>query len=77
MMVPEDELCYVPYYKACLEDIVSFRTNIKADVEMSNVSWANKEEVELYELNMTDEEVLSLDPGFKPNNSEGNREMQL
>ena len=66
MMVPKEELPYVPYFKACLEDVVNFRTNIKADVEMSNVSWANKEEVKMPEVNMTHLEVMQLERGFTP-----------
>ena len=66
MMVPEDELPYVPYFKACLEDVVNFRTKIKADIEMSNVSWANKEEVEMPEVNLTHLEVMQLERGFTP-----------
>ena len=47
LQVPEYELEYVPAFLDCLQETESFRTFIKADVEMSNVSWADKAEVKI------------------------------
>lgn len=47
LQVPEDELGHVPYFLDCLQDMEHFRTFIKADVEMSNESWAKKREVDV------------------------------
>lgn len=45
LQVPKNELCHLRRFRMCLEDEVSFRTKIKADVEISNTSWADKGEV--------------------------------
>lgn len=47
LCVPDNELIYVPDFKACLEDKEHFRTHIEADIELSNESWAKKEEAPL------------------------------
>lgn len=47
LQVPEYELVHVPKFLECLQEENNFRTLIKADVEMSNVSWADKKEVEI------------------------------
>ena len=47
LQVPKYELVHVPKFLECLQEENNFRTLIKADVEMSNVSWADKKEVEI------------------------------
>lgn len=47
LQVPEYELIHVPKFLECLQEENNFRTLIKADVEMSNISWADKKEVEI------------------------------
>lgn len=47
LQVPEYELEHVPKFLDCLQEEELFRTFIKADVEMSNTSWADKKEVEI------------------------------
>lgn len=47
LQVPEYELEHVPAFLDCLQENELFRTFIKADVEMSNTSWADKAEVEI------------------------------
>ena len=47
LCVPDDELIHVPDFKACLENKTDFRTNIEADIELSNETWAKKEEAPL------------------------------
>ena len=47
LQVPEYELEHVPKFLDCLQEDELFRTFIKADVEMSNTSWADKKEVEI------------------------------
>ena len=47
LQVPEYELEHVPKFLECLQEDELFRTFIKADVEMSNTSWADKKEVEI------------------------------
>ena len=47
LQVPEYELNHVPYFLDCLQELESFRTFIKADVEISNSSWADKKEVDV------------------------------
>ncbi len=47
LQVPEYEMSWVPVFLDCLQDMTSFRTFIKADVEVSDTSWADKHEVEL------------------------------
>ena len=59
LQVPDEEMGYVPYFKACLEDIESFRTEIRADVEVSNTSWADKAEIEVEEVEMNVQDKTS------------------
>lgn len=47
LCVPDDELIHVPDFKACLENKMDFRTNIEADIELSNETWAKKAEAPL------------------------------
>lgn len=47
LQVPEYELEHVPMFLNCLQETESFRTFIKADVEMSNTSWADKKGVDI------------------------------
>lgn len=47
LCVPDDELIHVPDFKACLENKEDFRTHIEADIELSNETWAKKEEAPL------------------------------
>lgn len=47
LQVPEDELKHVPAFLSCLEENELFRTFIKADVEISNTSWADKSEAKI------------------------------
>lgn len=44
LCVPDDELIHVPRFKECLENKTDFRTHIEADIELSNRTWAKKEE---------------------------------
>ena len=50
MCVPDEEMKYVPKFKELLEDSEHFRTHIEADVEASNVSWADKAEINVSAL---------------------------
>ena len=47
LQVPENELEHVPMFLECLEEMELFRTFIKADVEISNTSWADKSEAQI------------------------------
>lgn len=47
LCVPDEELIYLPQLRECLINRTDFRTYIEADIEMTNESWAKKEEVPL------------------------------
>lgn len=47
LCVPDEELIHIPAFKACLENNEDFRTHIEADIELSNETWAKKQEAPL------------------------------
>ena len=59
LQVPESELEYVPMFLECLQEEELFRTKIKADVEMSNTSWADKKEVDISDWQKQEEQDIA------------------